>query len=629
MAQGNQKILSSKRIPANQKLRMAKELLIVSDYCDLNDIGPSILNRCDKLALTSSAMLALEKIKLPFMTLEDFYSYHQFRFEHDRLIQATDRLFSCLDERYEGKLQYPRAFTGNIYQFLIAFADIYYISRIAGEMKNKGYSKFYAIDNMVPGKIYDSKDFFYADEFGFINPTLGLDNKLKLFSMVLSIEHICQANPARNNSGSSIKNFRLGSYADRLASIGKLHLGKKNISEKRYIFVIQSGNEVSLLQPNIPDFIFINPLKKLLPTLKTSRSQDLGECLFLISEVEGFINDWFPAFKNYILDLFKFYHREVLGRLNQLSADLEASFDHYRPAALFFASFAHRAEEDLCADFANKRRILIFYFQHAGTYAFFKNIYESYHEQNTRINKINILQSSVEEGQFSQKFISFFKGKALGSIKLYNLYKKNLASKPSNRKKVLYCASSQVFYAFKDLMANVPDRVIYELQKNVLSTIQNYCLPMDIKVITFDEEHYYRYFKKLAEYTRADKASVLKGFAVERILRKYGLLILDVIGTALIPAAILLKIPVILYLKDTSYLIEETVVDLEKMFYLARDAKDFESYIHLFAEGRLESKFSMEFIDKYAFPVDRGDPAKNIANYIKEEILPLEASSLN
>ena len=51
-----------------------------------------------------------------------------------------------------------------------------------------------------------------------------------------------------------------------------------------------------------------------------------------------------------------------------------------------------------------------------------------------------------------------------------------------------------------------------------------------------------------------------------------------------------------------------------------KDKSDLEKHIELYARGELASKFSLDIVDKYAFPINGKDPGRSIADYIKKKV---------
>jgi len=61
--------------------------------------------------------------------------------------------------------------------------------------------------------------------------------------------------------------------------------------------------------------------------------------------------------------------------------------------------------------------------------------------------------------------------------------------------------------------------------------------------------------------------------------------------------------------------------DLRERCYLVNDAKSLDEVMDSYSSGNLSSKWSERIIDEYAFPLDQGNPGKNIAAYIRQRIL--------
>ena len=150
-------------------------------------------------------------------------------------------------------------------------------------------------------------------------------------------------------------------------------------------------------------------------------------------------------------------------------------------------------------------------------------------------------------------------------------------------------------------------------------------LAMDIKPHPCGEENSDLYFRKLMQRINKGKnIRLLKGFAAEEIIKDYGLLVLDHIGSALVSTAVIFDLPILIYLKDTSYIRQEIMPDLKNRFYFVNNKSELEQFLTLFREGRLASKFSLNIVDRYAFPINNGNPSVNIADYIHKRISNVE-----
>jgi hypothetical protein len=349
--------------------------------------------------------------------------------------------------------------------------------------------------------------------------------------------------------------------------------------------------------------------------------------MLFTEELEKFISEWFPDFKVSIFNLFEIYHSRVLCYLNSFIDKLNILFNFYQPNALFYSIFSSNIYEDLFAFVANQKNIPIFYFQHGGVSMFCKHPYQKFTELNKNIKKINIFYSSnmlpLSVKKDTDKDSYFDAQNALGSIKLYRYYcsiSKASTMKRKNNRRVLYCPGIFNSFNYKDLMFNVPDKELFAVNKDVVNAISKFWMKMDIKVHPSDDKHFYLYFNNLLKSLQIDNFGVLRRFPAEEIIKNYGLLILDYIASALVPTSIVLNIPVILYLKDSSFLREEVIADIERQFYVVRNKSELDRCLSLYQNDKLDTKIYPEVIDKYIFPFKNGDPGINIANYIRSNI---------
>ena len=109
---------------------------------------------------------------------------------------------------------------------------------------------------------------------------------------------------------------------------------------------------------------------------------------------------------------------------------------------------------------------------------------------------------------------------------------------------------------------------------------------------------------------------IIANIPAEGLLKTYGLIIIDFLGTALIPYNLSLKVPVVLYLKDKSLINKLTFEDLTKRCYITDDPHELEYLFNKYSQRKLSSKWSEEIIDRYVYPIANGNPGPNIAEYI-------------
>jgi len=599
---------------------MNKNLLILIDYAELSFADPSILKKCNRLALTPAAALAFEESMLPYQTLNELYDVKNFQQDNLEMMREAEGLLGVLDKKYEPLLNVPRSFTGSIYWFLVFFADIRYINKICNEIR-EDYTKVYLMGSCAYEESLEI-DLNSCDANTLAASSVGIKRKVDMLKRRLNPECIWLPNSEGPLHSINMNRYQLGYLFRKLlkkaiSQLLRLFSWDGNDRKKTFIFAIQGEYEVRLLRSYMRDFCFTDPIRVL---LEASERGQAGKMRPLFAkELEGFVARWFPEFRQVVFDFVTVYHDKMLSHLKKFSEDFVKMLDDYNPAALFYATCSHIIYEDVCAYFANEKDIPVFYFQHGGATILCNNPYQKYLEQNNNIKKINILHAKREEELLKKDLSMDCYGS--GSINLYRFYNSHRRVIFNSQRKVLYCSALLNLYSYKDIiMVNLPDKHILEMSKDVVNIIHKFHLKMDIKVHPGDESYNYLYFKSLLKRRHSKNIRILRGFPVERVIRKYGLMILDQITSMLIPISIVLNIPVILYLKEMPDVSEEVMGDMKKRFYIVRDRSELERYLNLYTEDRLEPKFSLDMVDKYAFPIECGDPGFAISKYVQERI---------
>lgn len=592
-----------------------KNLFILVDPIDLKDEDLSMAPGCDRLAMTPAAMAAFEENGLSYMTMYDFYDNKTYRADNTELIYATEEFFSRLDRKCEDLLGYPRSFTGNINYFAVLFAEMLYVTGVCSKIKGF-YNKVYLASSMNPHEPIEAHPSFSPMRLLFTEMSVGLRNKVRMLNKVLAPEWI-RINA--DNSSCINKNRFIGlsrRVPKKILEELRAFLAKCTLKRKEVVFVVQDDYEVSLLKNHMPEILFMDPVKRSL--WKLIEDEDIKSRLarLINDEIAGFIKRWLLSFESELLELFNQYRDNILSRVKALFSLLEDVFDRHNPIALVYAVGANTIYDDICAHVANKKTIPIFYFQHAGTRVFFKDIYQKFLEHNNNIKRINILQARVEEKMLAEH--ATVETRTLGSIKAYNLFLEHKSIDLSSNRKAVYCNGSHNFGLYKNIMSHMSDKDLHCISKDIIDVVSKYNVEMDIKVDLFDERYLQLYFNKLLNGRRHGNINIIKGVKVEPILKRYGLVIMDYIVSAMPPFLLVLDMPIIIYLKDCSIIRDETIADVKKRFYIVENKEELDECIKLYSLGKLKSKFSLDIMDKYAFPVGAGDPRVNISDYIRK-----------
>ena len=260
---------------------------------------------------------------------------------------------------------------------------------------------------------------------------------------------------------------------------------------------------------------------------------------------------------------------------------------------------------------ANQKHIPVVYFQHGGTQIFHNSIFQKYVETDKKVKKTLIMDSTFEKEHIDLNSSSNI---AFGSINKYRMMKNQ---KKTSNEKILYLSGSFPHSLFRCILNGTTDIDYYKISNNILVIANNLSLKMDIKLHPIEKDYQYKYYANLIKVENSLNSNIIINDKAESIMNNYGLLILDMVGTAVLPSALLFKVPIILYLKDNSIINNTSRSDLMKRCYIVNDKISLTSVLNKFKKGDLPSKWSKEIINRYIYPVDKGDPGKNISDYLK------------
>lgn len=561
------------------------------------------------MALTPWAMGFLDKNGIPYRTSSDFYGRDEFRTDLEELNKNLIETLSNLDAVYDKLTGFPYVYSSNIYWFLIVLQDLLYLETLYSRLR-KSYREITPIvsPSSNPPNLINFKNLSMHSLLGL----LYFDNKLTIFN-----------DPPIMPDKKTIKcktlyyKYRLIRYINRLIHLNhKIHLNKLVKSKTQpkkdanNIFIIQDGHEVSYVADEMKEFNFIYPCAEI-----KKKVSDLEPAEYDFNDILAIVNDClssrFVVLKDFVLEIFRQYNSEIAGRAVQTVELVGAVLRKQQPKALLYSVGANDLLETVFACTANKLNIPVVYFQHGGSMQYVNHPYQKYFERDTRIKKTQIINAKAELAEAAHDGAEC---RVYGSPSKYYFLKR-----PHRRNnKILYCCGPFPHWAYKELLFNVDDHDCYQINRDILKAIDRTGLAIDVKVHVTKEFSNYNYFKELfADYNLRD-SKVIFGTRAETIMPQYSLIILEYLPTALLSLALAVECPVILYLKDTTVINPKIRTDLLDRCYLVNNYADLQRVLESYREGRLESKWTAQFVDRYLYPLDHGDPAKNIAGFITE-----------
>ena len=151
-----------------------------------------------------------------------------------------------------------------------------------------------------------------------------------------------------------------------------------------------------------------------------------------------------------------------------------------------------------------------------------------------------------------------------------------------------------------------------------MATVEGVPLSVDIKLHPTGERSSYDSYINIIKNHKYKNINVLYGSFGEVVSGNYKLIIVDFLASALTKHIFSLKIPVIIYDRDFDKIrvSGNILADIYRRCYIARDQNELCELLERHKAENLPSKWSVDFIDKYIYPVDNGSPGENIARYV-------------
>lgn len=599
-------------------MRMVKkELIILPAFTVLEELNRYLNKSNEILALTPYAMLSLDNLNIPYRTPDYFYSIKDYRNDLFMLNNEVDKLFSELDDICKEYISFPYAYSGNIYWFKCLLADLLFIENLYKKIREAYcYDKIRLFSFDVPSKIV-WHDLKYSD-LKLLQQAAGFGNKIRIFQEVFHADIVRSSLTNASNVPWYVKARGLLRRAISSAFRRKSQLKKRFLEKialtnhcKIKLFVIQGEYEIRCLEKYMPEVLFVNP-SKLLNEKITSYAPANYEWKTVNIELDNVLRRFFPKMYSLLKDLFSSYHQEVVGRLGRVKKYIENLIEEHNPRMILFSIGAHQTVESLFAYTANKRNIPVVYFQHGGAGIFVKHPYQKHIERNYNIEKTLILNSQLEIGEATDNRTECV---ALGSIRRYDFI--NNSSNAKKNGGALYCCGPFPYYTYKELTINVSDLECYKTNCDVISSAKKYGVAIDIKLHPVEQDLCFQYFNELIRSVHHSKARVIYGIAAESIMPSYRLLIFEYLPSALFPLAIALNRPIVLYLRDVSVVNPAVCEDLQKRCYVVQNREMLNEVLDQYRNDRLPTKWSKGIVDKYVYPIKKGNPGPIIANYLK------------
>ena len=235
-------------------------------------------------------------------------------------------------------------------------------------------------------------------------------------------------------------------------------------------------------------------------------------------------------------------------------------------------------------------------------------------EYNNRIFKTLIVKSKKDINKLQNNETKVI---CMGSVKEYEDSFRISKKKKSND--ILYCLGPDSSFNFRQLLNYYSAKIKYKHSLEVMKVAEDTSLSIDLKLHPTGEYNSLYCYKKIIKDNHFKNSNIIYGSSIEFISKNYKIFIIDFLGSAIIQHIFNLKIPIILFHNDFNnfFINNNKISEIRKRCYIARNKIELLELLNKFKIGKLDSKWSKDIIDNYIYPVDKGNPGKNIAKFIE------------
>jgi hypothetical protein len=597
------------------------KLIIVQSINDFELLKKFLNKSTDLLVFSRKVMVALDQKNIKYKAIENIYPVGQFIKEARVFRKKAEKLLLELDKICKNYIHFPFAYSGNEPFFLAWFDDIVYLEKLIENIKRK-YKKIYLFSDNQPDQVLESHLNFSSFNSRNVNGTISFSREkskerfIQLIYGSLNISFIKDKKSLKNNIPI---NYYLKSFFDKVQfryerriNLINLNKDREESLKNKKVYIIQDDYELYPLRKYLPKFNYSNPTTQLRKEIQDENPRDVSN-IIINKILKNFINNNFFFLKQYLHLFMNSYHLEIVGRINSFKEKFEKQVIKDKPILIFSSSGTRDIFDTITCYVANKMKIPVITFQHAGTTSFYYCPTLKSHEYNMRISKTLIAQSKKDIKKLKNKKT---KAICMGSVQEYE-YTQILKNKKPN-KYILFCTGPDSETKFRHLFDNFSINKKHKRSYEIMSAAEDASLPISIKLHPAGEKNSFGDYQKIIENNLFKKADLIYGSPLEMISRNYKLIIIDFLSSAMVKHLICLKVPIIVYTAyfDKIRVNKVALNDFYKRFYIAKNKSELNYLLSRYRVGKLPSKWNKKIIDNFIYPFYKGNPGENISKYI-------------
>jgi len=550
----------------------------------------------DKVLLFSQS--ALNNLDSSSISIESFYSRKNFNNEIDSFNDGLRTLFLSCDQILKSD-EISGSFYDNGFWFVHKLTDLFFIHSLCDQIE----SQFSNVKLIVPK---DFEKLSISDcslgDLNFNNLGKGLEHSLQFLHYGLPKSEILYSN---KNDERWISFLRKLQFLKRSPEIlfrkikdfmRVLRVFFLKASTEKKIFIAQTGYDADFLLRSFSKKTFktISFIEILKDTL-SKEDISLNTIENLEIEINNFLHKFLPRFSSPLKEFFYSYIKNVSIYTNSIEKQLKRKLISNKVDVLVFSSGATNLIERKSCLQANALKIPIIFMRHQGIELNFipASFLDDFCENDLTIPRTQFLLNNYEIDSYPvQEDILY---KRAGFIE----FSKFLPSK-KKKKGILYSGGPPEHFTFKNPRALISNFERFNFASKLISLTDKLNLQLDIKVHPAEWKLSTIFFKNLVKNSLLkNKPKILLDGSIERIMKNYGLIILDIIPTRVINFALYHDMQVVLYVPKDYILNETSFRDLEKRIHIVRSNNELEQVLQKFYEGTLAKKSCPAFDKKY------------------------------
>ena len=591
-----------------------KKLSILGTYV------PSMEVRKDDEELLFFSINSFSEISYNSLDIEDFFSRGDFEDSIDLFNESLIKLLKKIDENLK-TCNIEGSFFDSGFWLTHRFSDIYFLHSLTEQINS-----LYEDVNLYVPKNYTKLNIEKCNlkDFSFKNLDSGLIHSLQFLECGLINPKVIRVD--EKNNFFSFNFLRLSQLFLRSFEILKRRVFlkffvflKSIFSRKKYkkVLIFKNGYDLDFLinkySSKIVKYLDLNKIN-----INNFGSSDLDEDTTrkIIDEIDSFLNHWLPLYKNELKIFFSTFLEEISLKANSLRNSLEKEILSHSPDAILFNSGATSLFEKIISRISNEYNVSIYYLRHQGIeLSFLRPSYlDLFIDKQPDIKRIQFLNHKLEHKLFNlNKKVEL---KYFGLID----FSQPLIRDSQNKKGILYSVGPPAHFSFKNLRNVISDRERYNLAKNLFEESTNSEINLDIKVHPGELKLSYDLFRRLVRrYNEKKNLRIIVDGSIERILKNYDLVILDIISSRVLTYSLFLKKNIILYVPENYSVNEYFYEHLLSRVHIVKNKSDLESVLINYKKNTLPKK-DFEGFDKIFFSKNYHD---NILESFYNEIFKL------